>query len=143
MRALLLALLLFCGSTHADEVILHLGSYHTNRTYEFGTDTRSYNNENPGLAYRRSDGWAVGAYWNSYKKTTVYIAKEMMFTEHFGIEVGVGTGYRIVSNKVVMPIGAFVYKIPLSEDWHADVLMLPPIGSQISGVAHVALAKKF
>jgi hypothetical protein len=143
MRALLLAVLVLCGSARADEIIVHLGSYHSIRSYESVGGTQTYNNVNPGLGYRRSDGWALGVYWNSYREPTVYLSKELMFTEHFGVEVGLGTGYRIVSNKVVMPIGAFVYKIPLSEDWHADVLMLPPIGSQISGVAHVTLAKKF
>jgi hypothetical protein len=143
MKALVLAILMFCGWARADELIVHLGSYHSIRTYESVDGVRSYNNLNPGFGYRRSDGYALGVYWNSYRKPTVYISKEIMFTERFGIELGLGTGYRIVSDRMVMPIGAFVYKIPLSENWHADVLMLPPLGSQLSGVAHIVLAKKF
>jgi hypothetical protein len=145
MKAIALALLMFCGLARGDEIVVHLGSYHTSRSYETEVtgEFKRYNNVNPGIGYRWKNGWALGTYWNSYKKQTVYVSKEIMFTERFGMELGVGTGYWMVAGRNVMPVGAFVYKIPLDKEYHVDVLFLPPLGSQLSGVAHLTIARKF
>ena len=149
------AFLCFTGIANAGEIIVDIGSYHIDRTYDLTTtyvdvygnvlhkDVQKihYNNANPGIGYRTDNGWMVGYYDNSYNKTTIYAAKEWMFTEHLGIILGLGSGYKFNTGHNISPVGGINYKLPLTDTLGVDVIMLPPIG-KMSGVIHVAMSFK-
>jgi hypothetical protein len=152
---LAIAFLFLVGAANADEIIVHVGSYHTSRTHEEYTDYVNirgdvlyretvnvpYNNTNPGIGYKTDEGWMVGYYDNSYNKPTFYAGKEWMFTDHFGAMLGLGTGYKQAIGYEISPLGGLVYKIPVTQTVTINTIFLPPIG-KITGVVHLALSFK-
>lgn len=146
------------GVAKADELIIHTVSWHSDdnkdstkqwttvdqngQTWLHTTRTEAYNNANFGVGYRWDNGWQVGAYYNSYRKPAVYVAKNWMFTENFGAFLGAATGYDQVAGHPVAPIGGLVYKIKLTDRYGLDILGTPPIG-EMDGVLHLAITRKF
>ena len=81
--ALILALAL-AGMAHAGTLGLHIGSQHY--------PARDFNNANPGAYYISDDGWAVGTYYNSERRQSVY-AGWTWDSGPWRIQVGAITGY--------------------------------------------------
>jgi hypothetical protein len=77
MKHLFILAALLAGSAHADTVGVHLVSRHATpnfeRSWSDGTKTQvAYNNRNFGAYWAADSGALVGAYRNSYSRTTVY-----------------------------------------------------------------------
>lgn len=130
-------------AVNAGELIVHIGSQHTEKQYEFDAGgVRNINNSNRGIGYRTDDGLTVGYYYNSYYANTVYVTQEFMYNKNVGVVLGAATGYRQASGLAVTPMVAALGKIQVTDDISINVLAMPKIGRFI-GVAHVALAFKF
>ena len=147
MKKLLAAVLIaIAGSAFADELTLDTLSLHTKTVHEepsgSGTALVRYNNLNPGIGYKTSSGWMFGTYRNSYFKPTYYVGKELMYTEWFGVVLGLGTGYQLATGHAISPIAALEYKIPVADRWSLDLLASPPIGKN-AGIAHAMLSYRF
>lgn len=125
MKKLLAVLLLLPLFASADGLTygVHLGSYHS---------SPGYNNVNPGVYVRTGNGLQVGAYYNSYKHPSVYVAKFVPLSRHVDFMYGLATGYPWP----VAPVGALSV--------HAGkvrVMYAPSLGNKLadSHVVHVAL----
>lgn len=154
--SLLLALLAITAS--AGELIIHTVSYHSayNKPYTtsrtIGGDDWSYtttwsypgyNNYNWGVGYRTDDGYEVGAYYNSYRNLSLYVAKSWMYNQYVGVYLGLATGYKEAIDFPVAPLVGLVLQLPITTDVTAKLLLSPPIGSNLDGVAHLAFGYKF
>lgn len=154
--SLLLALLAITAS--AGELIIHTVSYHSNyntpgtevqtrkkdgETYTYYWTYPGYNNYNWGIGYRTDDGYEVGAYYNSYRNLSVYVAKSWMYNEYIGVYLGLATGYNDAINFPVAPLAGLVLQLPLTSSVTAKLLLSPPLGSNLDGVAHLAFGYKF
>lgn len=62
------------------------------------------NNVNPGIYLKTSDGWTVGAFYNTLKRTAVY-GGYTFERGPFAVTVGVTTGYRKVVTDTPNPNG--------------------------------------
>jgi len=66
-------------------------------TWSIHAPQHSQNNTNPGL-YLAHNGWEIGAYRNSWERTTVYAGYEFNLMDNqygeLGIQIGAGTGYQ-------------------------------------------------
>ena len=133
MRLILLALALVIWPAQADEIVIHLGSYHSKP---------GFNNTNPGLGYRTEDGWGAGLYQNSYNKSTAYISKELMYNKNLGLVLGLGTGYKIQFGHSISPIGGVMFKRELTSTSKLNILALPPIGRGTAAFVHAAISVK-
>jgi hypothetical protein len=86
-----LALVLLCAlaPAMAGEEGLTVGVH----TWSAHEPRGEYSNDNPG-AYVRHGGWQVGAYRNSLRRPTVYVAAEVFGLGQVSVAVGAATGYR-------------------------------------------------
>lgn len=157
LRALVL-LFIACLQAKAGELIIHGPSIHSSnnsdtrifdhqetrdgKLYDIYMVTRRYNNRNYGLGYRTDSGLLIGLYNNSYYKVTAYIGKQVMFTEHLGGFVAVGTGYKSVTRFPLAPLGGLILKVPLTDSVSLDIMGLPKLG-RIDGLLHATIAYKF
>jgi archaellin len=145
----------------AGELIVHTVSLHSRSTHEHERTTnyvdntgaivrttvtttqQRYNNVNPGVAWQFDSGVQLGAYYNSYREPTMYVAYEHMFNEHWGVLAGVGTGYESVSRVRggIAALAAAEYKHQLTTNTKFIFQFIPPVGAV--GVAHAAFAYSF
>jgi hypothetical protein len=87
MRKALFVMAMLVSTAQAETTVgLHLGSVHL-PSYSWQNDV------NPG-AYIRIDGWTAGAYYNTYKRPSVY-AGYTFVNGPFSVTVGAVSGYRI------------------------------------------------
>jgi hypothetical protein len=154
---------------HAGEVIVHIASYHTPSTYDtyyttnyswgpgyeqynYSTTTTTehkYNNFNPGVGYRTDDGWSVGAYYNSYQLTSLYVGKNFNVYKWIGVNVGVATGYSghgIPPDNwyEIRPYALLEAKIPVTDIVSVLGGYAPRMGQYNPvGTFHVAVAIKY
>jgi len=129
--------------SHADELIVHIGSKHTVSTYTINdTIEVKINNTNPGIGYRNDSGYAIGTYFNSYNFRTFYVTKDFMYNDYVGIVAGAVTGYKSSTGMLITPMVAGTVKIPLTKEITANILLMPKVG-KLAGVAHLALSYKF
>lgn len=145
MKNFLIAALiaLFSTVSVADEFIVHIGSAHSVKTYNLdGTKDVNINNNNYGIGYRTNDGFAVGTYFNSYHKQTVYATQEFMYNEYIGVVAGAVSGYKESTGLTITPMVAATAKIPLTKTMTANFLVIPKVG-KLAGVAHLAISYKF
>lgn len=161
--AILLCVVGFSVSAQADELIIHTVSLHSAHNSD-STETSEtvspsgrktvrtreipgYNNLNIGFGYRWDsglmEGLSAGMYYNSYRKPAAYIAREWMFSEHYGAFVGAVTGYRSVTGYEVTPMGGFIIRKSLDKKYTMNVLITPPISKDTDGVAHLTVFRKF
>jgi hypothetical protein len=157
-----LSLTCVAQAASAGELIVHTVSLHSSQTYEHEhtvnyvdeqsavlysattIENRRFNNVNPGLAWQFDSGVQLGAYYNSYRQPTVYVAYEYMFDDEFGVVAGVGTGYQDISrgHKGLAAFGAIEYKYPLSKNLKLVTQFIPPLAGTV-GVVHAAFAYSF
>lgn len=111
---------------------VHLASYHLNP--ELSGD-RPYNDVNPGLYLRTEAGWQAGYYWNSHRKSTVYVGRAFTLVSgqrwDAGFFVAAATGY---------PWGEVVPLVAASVRYRAlRITATPPVGDKASGLVHASL----
>lgn len=125
MKKLLVSLLLLLPLVASAENTygIHLGSWHS---------SPGYNNSNPGVYVRSGNGLQVGAYYNSYSRPSVYVAKFVELSPHVDFMYGLATGYPWP----VAPVGALSVHVG-----NVRVMYAPSLGNKIaeSHVVHLAL----
>lgn len=81
--------------------------------------THDYNAVHPHIGTYISDSWLVGAYYNSERRVSAYIANEIDLSNSFKVEIGLVTGY---STSPLQPMVKLNYKnlfvVPATE--HID-----------------------
>lgn len=104
IRIALLALAVTATAPNAlaGTIGFHVASHHA--------PAKNYNNSNPGIYYRHTEGWTAGVYRNSLRKTSVYAG----YTWKFGVldvtTAGV-TGYFDKVQPLLVPsISLFTYQ---------------------------------
>jgi len=99
---LALAVTAMAPNAQAGTIGFHVASHHA--------PAKNYNNYNPGIYYRHTEGWTAGIYRNSLRKTSVYAG----YTWKFGVldvtTAGV-TGYFDKVQPLLVPsISLFTYQ---------------------------------
>ncbi len=103
---------------------IHLGTYHSNITPGY-----SPNDVNPGVYVETRDNYMAGMYYNSDRKSTIYVGKAL----HYGqasVMIGVATGY----NKPLVPAIIPAYNVPLAKDFSGKIWYVPKINSGAEAV---------
>lgn len=125
----------------AGELIVHTVSWHS----KFNKDTRigntmffAYNNENYGLGWRTERGLMFGTYRNSLYRQTFYIGQELMWNEHLGGFLALGTGY----HANVALLGGGVVKLPVSTRTKLELIATPSF-KQVDAALHLAVSYRF
>lgn len=148
-----------CGIANAGELVIHTLSLHTDATYQYNHTTHysevnpatnevikqwdvtttsqiKFNNANVGLGWRTDDGWAVGGYYNSYRKLSLYFGKSFELGYRFSVLLGGGTGYDQLENgHKITPIAALEYKLPITDTSGVRFAGQPKTGNN-AGVIH-------
>jgi len=101
---------------------LHIGSQHI--------PNKDYNNFNPGAYYRTDEGWTVGGYRNSYKRSSVY-GGHTWERGDYGLTAGAITGYNDGLMLMVVPTYKFAP--------HARIAYIPKVGSRGAHVLHLMI----
>ena len=103
---------------------VHLGTVHTNIDPGY-----TPNNINPGIYLETSGNYMVGAYYNSDRKSTIYVGKAL----HYGnaqLMVGLATGY----SRPVVPAIIPAYNVPLAKDFYGKIWYVPKVNSGAEAV---------
>lgn len=103
---------------------IHLGTYHTNIDNNYNP-----NNVNPGAYVELAGNWMAGMYYNSDRKSTIYVGKAL----HYGnaqLMVGLATGYRNVITPAIIP----AYNVPLAKDVFGKIWYVPKVNSGAEAV---------
>jgi hypothetical protein len=103
---------------------IHLGTYHTNIDTDYIP-----NNSNPGIYVETKDNYMVGMYYNSDRKSTIYVGKAL----HYGrasLMVGVATGY----NKPLVPAIIPAYNVPLANGIEGKIWYVPKVDTGAEAV---------
>ena len=99
---LALAVLAMASNAQAGTIGLHVASHHA--------PAKNYNNSNPGIYYRHTEGWTAGVYRNSLRKTSVYAG----YTWKFGVldvtTAGVTGYFNKVQPLLVPSVSLFTYQ---------------------------------
>jgi hypothetical protein len=146
MKRFLCAVLLAPLVASADEIIVHVGSYHQDDSYYHDGSQGTYNNFNPGIGYLTDSCWTIGMYKNSYKELSVYAGKSWLWNCGItglkcGGMLGVASGYRKYLGHPVQPMGGLVLKYDINEQYGVMLLGYPPAGD-VEGLVHLALTIK-
>lgn len=106
--AVVVLVLAVMGNLHAQTVGMHIGTYHMNRDAGF-------NEFNPGVYYKHSNGLTAGLYHNSEGRMSIYggVTAE---NQYVGATLGVVTGYSQTTPFIIpfvkLPYGYRVAYLP-------------------------------
>lgn len=129
MKALLLSLALLSGAAQADELIVHVGSWHSQP---------GYCNFNPGLGYKADSGLTLGVYRNSECRVSLYggWTWETNLTQSLSLSLtaGVVSGYAR-STLIPMVLPSVNYRFTRS----SSLGFLPRVEKQGAAVIHLFL----
>lgn len=103
---------------------VHLGTVHSAIDNNYTT-----NDVNPGLYVETKDNYMLGMYYNSDRKSTIYIGKAL----HYGnaqLMVGLATGYRNAITPAIIP----AYNVPLAKDFYGKIWYVPKYNSGAEAV---------
>ena len=103
---------------------VHIGTFHSNIDTGY-----TPNNANPGIYMETRDNIMFGAYYNSDRKSTIYVGKAL----HYGqasVMIGVATGY----NKPLVPAIIPAYNVPLAKDFSGKIWYVPKVASGAEAV---------
>ena len=144
MKSALLALALLTPLAQADELIIHIGSYHAPSTYPYQGKQVSYNNFNPGIGYRFNCEIVAGIFYNSYKNPAAYLGYAPLWQTpisqlKLGGMLGISTGYEIPTDRPVTPIGAFMGRWEMSSTYSTQLLVVPKIWDDGATAVHLAI----
>lgn len=107
-KLLACALVTLCSLSQAQTVGMHIGTYHMNRDAGF-------NEINPGVYYKHSNGLTAGLYHNSEGRLSIYggVTAE---NQYVGATLGVVTGYSQITPFIIpfvkLPYGYRVAYLP-------------------------------
>tara|TARA_R110000764_G_scaffold40882_3_gene91468 strand:+ start:3810 stop:4190 length:381 start_codon:yes stop_codon:yes gene_type:complete len=107
MKTMLIMLALFAGPVAADTNFgVIIGSSHYS-----GTEINNPNESNLGVYVQRNN-WQLGGYSNSYKETSLFVAREIPFTENLSASFGLVNGYNksYASANGILPVFFFNFK---------------------------------
>lgn len=119
----------------ADTWGVHLGSHHY--------PNNSYNNSNPGLYWISDEGWAAGAFYNSYERATLYGGKLVPLAGPVSFFLAAATGYPAAD---VVPLAGLSWRLPALGGVFPRLLLIPALefnGRRYDGVLHLSLEKPF
>lgn len=133
------ALLLAAAAAQATTIGLHLGSHHS--------PARDRNNFNPGVYVVTDSGWTAGAYYNSFRRATLYAGHtwswDLVGDLSAGAMVAVASGYRTRRNHsgialVVVPSLAYG-----SDSARLRLSYIPRSTPKSSQVLHLSVERMF
>jgi hypothetical protein len=127
--AVVLVLVCTGAAAHADTLGFHLVSQHL--------PASNYNNFNPGVYYRLSEGPVAGIYRNSLRRTSIYAG----YTWHYkrlDLTVGAVTGYKHAAQLLIVPsVELFTY-----EQHTVRLAFIPQVEKRIgSHVLHLVVER--
>jgi hypothetical protein len=123
-----------CSAAQERSIVIHGFSYHS-------INNSSYNNVNPGIAYKHSNNVIVGVLKNSYSDPTVYLGYVYQHNDFFSITLGGAVGYE---EAPVMPLVAATASFPLANRLRFNVSTLPMrADGRIGVVLHSGLEYRF
>lgn len=103
---------------------VHLGTAHSNMDVGYRP-----NDVNPGVYVESTSNYIAGVYYNSDRKSTVYVGKAL----HYGqasVMIGVATGY----NKPLVPAIIPAYNVPLAKDFSGKIWYVPKVDTGAEAV---------
>ncbi|MET0334276.1 MAG: hypothetical protein ABW190_08380 [Rhizobacter sp.] len=100
--ALIAATLMAVNCAQANTIGLHLVSYHA--------PEKRYNNVNPGIYYRTTEGWTAGIYRNSLSRTSVYAGYTWKFGALDVTTAGVSGYFHTVQPLLVPSVSLFTWQ---------------------------------
>lgn len=115
-------------------MLLHTKSWHTGS---------GFNNKNYGLSYCTDSEYCLGAYKNSYRRTTVYAIKDFYADSFFGIVAGFANGYKKSNPHKFQPIAALSLNTKVDNTWSTKIMVQPALKSNDASVLHLALKYSF
>jgi hypothetical protein len=125
------ALLLAATTAHADTTVgMHLGSWHSQP---------GYNNTNPGAYVRLDSGATLGAYRNSFRRTTVYLGKTWE-TEGQGLRLAVTAGACTGYDKPVLVVPSMSAPVGPAR---LRIAFIPKVEKGGAAVVHAAVETTF
>lgn len=161
MKSILsLALLMFAMNASAGEVVFHGLTVHGNSSWfktnridyvnEKNEVVRSekirvytkYNNVNLGVGYRFDNGISTGVFYNSFEKASLYVSKDFMYNDNFGVFIGGATGYKSFKNKDIVAIGGLLFRYEVQQNVFLNLTYSPAIEGSAS-VTHTSLSYRF
>lgn len=103
---------------------VHLGTVHSNVDIGY-----TPNNSNPGVYVETKDNFMFGAYYNSDRKSTIYVGKAL----HYGqasLMVGVASGY----SRPLVPAIIPAYNVPLAKGIEGKIWYVPKVNTRAEAV---------
>jgi hypothetical protein len=124
-------MLVFCTDTRAAEVVVHVASYHNDRD-------RNWNENNLGIGLKIAQSeqvsYQVGTYRNSYFKQSYYAVAQY----EVGSDLRAGAFAGVVSGYKTPVAAGFLLSYGMT-----TLRVVPPVGSQVTGVTTIELRKAF
>jgi len=127
--AVAMLLVLAAGPTHAQSVLVHGPSYHSNGA----TNARTF-----GLGYAFGNGFSVGAYRNSEGSTSVYGSWTWTLLPYLDLHAVLATGY---SRGPLAPGVLLDLNVPIADMWRVHLMAAPTYDSDRVGIMlHAAVS---
>lgn len=104
---------------HLLAIGIHLGTIHSNINQGY-----TPNDFNPGAYVETIDNYMIGMYYNSDRKSTIYVGKALHYKQA-QVMIGLATGY----NKPMVPAIIPAYNVPLSKDVSGKIWYVPKVNS--------------
>lgn len=149
MKAALVAgvLTVAAGGAAADELLFHTFSVHGHKRF-FNDDGSSgvYNNTNLGVGWRTDGSYVLGAYYNSYRRPTVYAGRWLLWEVSESVQLGgwaaLATGYKdYITRRELNVIGALTFRYSLGGGYSAYISGVPRLGAT-DAVVNFTLGKE-
>jgi hypothetical protein len=105
---------------------VHVGSWHSEP---------GFNNTNPGVYVRTADGWTLGAYRNSVRRTSTYAGWTTGVDLAAGVRAEVTVGAIAGYFRPVLPMAVPSVRFALGEHLGARLILIPRINPKLG--AHV------
>lgn len=155
-----ISLMFFTGNCKADTIGVHMGSVHSNN-YD-PVAQRPWNNANPGVYYihEAKEGlsigpvslpggsYAVGTYYNSVRKQSLYAGYVYALSDNIDITLGVISGYNgrgpggAYRAKALMPMVVPSVHFPITDSIRGRVHVAPGLGKGSAHAVHFSIEMK-
>ncbi len=127
--AVAMLLVLAAGSAHAQSLLVHGPSYHSNGA----TNARTF-----GLGYAFGNGFSVGAYRNSEGSTSVYGSWTWTLLPYLDLHAVLATGY---SRGPLAPGVLVDLHLPITDVWRVHLMAAPTYDADRVGIMlHAAVS---
>lgn len=151
MKLVALPLLLASTAAGAGELLLHVGSWHSDRKYvsdvndpwgRITTFSRPYNNLNLGVGYVTKSGWAFGTFRNSFYQQTVYVGhswSRQAGHAEVGVTAALMTGYKPQTGRSLQPMLGLTLGVPLTQSLTLRLSGIPSVDRDSANVLHLTI----